>query len=172
MLLGDNGLFYGICATNGRTIAFGLCMQIPGAHTLEPGDFLRLFVIRKSDKMSLKRTGCRKNSFKFHAGYYIGMSAVSIDITSGWIEGRKAMRKYYRSHFDGKFFCLIIKINCTGRTKFLAGFTSPFFEVNTTFVINGILKGDRLGILKIYCLPFSKTCIIFIIHFFRTFFGT
>jgi hypothetical protein len=66
----------------------------------------------------------------------------------------------------------VIELNGIGGTEFLTGPALPLLEVNAILWINGVFKGDGLGILYISRLPLNEPCIIFADDFLGTFFCT
>ena len=89
----------------------------------------------------------------------------------GWIEHGTAGADNHRTNLNGQFFRLVFKIDGAGRAIFFAGLALSVLKIDTIVCINGVLEGDRLGVLHIDRLAFAETRIVFIIHLFGAFFS-
>ena len=146
-------------------------MDIPGSHTLNPGDSLGLLFIGRPDHMPTEGTRGGKHSLKFQAGNDIGRSLVAVNIIDLRIEDFTPGRNDDCTSLDGQFFFFILEIDGLGRAEFLTNFASSLGEKDTVGGINGILQRNRLRILHMDGLPLAETCVISIVNFGRTFLG-
>ena len=146
-------------------------MHIPGTDTLNPGDFLRLFVVGRPYHMAAERSGRRQYAFKFQAGYDVGRFFVAIGIINTGIIHAASGSDQYRPGVNGQFFGLILKNYGVSGAEFFTGLTFAIFKVDTIFFINGVLQGNRLGVFHIGRLAFAKPGVIFVEHLFGALFS-
>jgi len=144
-------------------------MDIPGTHTLNPGNLLWLLFIGRPDQMTSIGTRCRKHSLKFEAGDDIGRTMIAIDIVDLRIEDFTPRRNDDGTSLDAQLSLFILEIDGLRRTELFTDSASPLYEKEAVGRINGILQGNRLGILYMDRLALAETCIIFVIDLGRTF---
>jgi hypothetical protein len=94
---------------------------------------------------------------------------VAIDIVDLRIEDLTPRRNDDGTGLDGQFSLFILEIDGLRRTELFTDSASPLDEKEAVSRINGILQGNRLGILYMDRLALAKACIIFVIDLGRTF---
>ena len=105
MILGHDRLLDGVHAANRRTIPVVTTVDIPRAHTLQPGDFLRRFSRRvfaahagRANQMAGIGAGGGKDAFKFQGSHHIRQAGIGIVVKAGRIKGFKSRRQDDRAH--------------------------------------------------------------------------
>ena len=147
-------------------------MQIPRAHTLNPGDSFWLLFVGGPDQMPGQGPRGRKHSLKFKAGDDIRRALVAVDIISLRVKDFTARGDDDRSSLNGQFLLLVLEIDRLGRTELLTDLASPFGKKDTIRWVNGIFQRNGLGILHMDRFSLGKSRIIFTVNFGRTFLST
>ena len=113
-------------------------MHISGAHTLNPGDFLRFFVIGRPYQMAAERAGRRQDALKLQAGYDVGRFFVAIGIINAGIIYASSGSDQNGPGMNGQFFGLLIKNDGVSGAKFFTSLTFALFKVDTIYFINSV----------------------------------
>ena len=172
MLLGDHRLLDGVHAAHRGTVTVVAVVQVPGAHALEPGNLLGLFLVRRPDHVALEGPGRGQDPLKLHAGDDVGEGAVMVGLVAGGVKGLEAHRQNDGPYGDILVQVLLGEIHRPGGAKFFAGFAfAALLEINAGVFVYGILGGHRLGIAQVSRFTLGQAQVVFIGHFLRAFLG-
>ena len=102
-LLGKQCFFDGEHTADGGAVV-GICMYVPGTHTLKPGYVANLFAIAGTHQFTLRGPASTYYSFELYAGNYIGNLTVAVCVqpVSCRIKGAKACGQDNRPNFHLK----------------------------------------------------------------------
>jgi hypothetical protein len=147
-------------------------VNVPGSYALEPRDLFRFLMVGGTDQMSLERSRCAQDALKLHARDDIGVPGVLVGDVPSRIIRLETGRQDDRAGSDGPLLLSLFEIDRVGGTEFLAGSAFPLLEINAFLRVNGVLEGNRLGVLDVNRLAFDQPLVEGVIHLFGTFFST
>ena len=134
---GQHGMLCRIHAANFRAIRLTAARNISAANTLDKNNCVRMFSIRRTQKLTAGRAGCIGNSLKFQRGYNIW--ALSICILIKIIQFNRIKSSCYHNCtitlFDQFIFLCIINSASSANLRTQPTFTSGQFC--TIICING-----------------------------------
>ncbi len=160
VLFGDHRLLDGVHTANRGAVGIVTTVQIPGAHALKPGNFLGFLVIGWADEMPAVRTRGGQNPLHLQRGNHVGMLGVIVGVEFRWIERLESGSQHYRPHIEIDGLFLLIEIHRIGGTKFNAGATFLFLDVNARIALNGVFQGNSLGIFNVRCFALDQPRIV------------
>ena len=134
MVFGQNDLFLGIGAAYTRTVAVLVRGNPSGAHTLNPGYFLRMFLVRRSQHLAFVGPGGGQQPFIVHTGDHVLHFSVTIFIFNLRIKRFYTGGKNDRPDVYVYLLGCLTEINCTGLTHASADITFFLFEEKTAFI--------------------------------------
>lgn len=150
MLLGDHGLFDGVHAADRRTIGIVTLVQVPRAHTLEPGDFFWFLVVRTSGEVAARGARSRQDTLHLDGGNHIGQGSIAVIIKTGGIERLKTGGEDHRADIEDRGGGLLFEINRFRGTEFFTGAAfAVLLKINTGLIINGVFQWHGLGIFHV-----------------------
>jgi len=119
------------------------------------------------------RPGRRQDAFKFHGGYNIRPTAISIIIGPARVKRPKSRRQNDRPDIQRDRLFRVIEVDGSGRAELLAGFTlAIFLEVNAVVRIDCIFQGYGLRVWHVDRLALDQFFVINVIHLFGALFCT
>jgi hypothetical protein len=80
MLHGNDGLLDGVHAANTGAIWVAVLVGVPGAHTLDPCDFIGFFPVIRTHQVAHVRPGRGEYPLKLHTGDHIRRFGVAVCI--------------------------------------------------------------------------------------------
>ena len=126
-------------------------IQVPGPHTLQPGNFVRRSgcrrfhgVSRRPGQMTAIGPGCRQNAFKLHCGNHVGKASIAEVIQGAWIKGDKSRCQDDRAHTQMDLFDAVIEIDGLGGAELLTCLAPSVLEINAGGRIDGVFQGYGL----------------------------
>ena len=116
MFFGNHGIFNGVHATYGRTIAVAALIGVSGTDALQPGNFFGFFLVGWALQMSHGGSRCAENSFELQAGDDVGAGLVMIDVFQlGRIIGFASGTKNHGTDIDFDDFFLLAVVDGIGQ---------------------------------------------------------
>ncbi len=171
MVLRQNHLFLGVGAAHAGTIAVVTRGDPSGTDTLNPGDFLGMFLVGGTKHFSFVRSGGRQQAFIVHAGDDVFKLSVAIFLLHFRVVRFDPGRKNDGPHIDVHLFRRLIQIDGVVLTHPFADAAFFLFEVNAAFIDIGD-QGNGLGEINMGGFILANALIERVRVFDRTVFDT
>ena len=117
-------------------------------------------------------TGGGKDSLKLQGCHHIRQQGISVVVYGCRIKRCKTCGQNNGAHMYGQRFWGVLEIDGARWAEFLAGAAFAFVQIDAIVRIDCIFKGYRLGVWDVNGFSLRQTFIVFIGHFFGTFFST
>jgi hypothetical protein len=171
MLQGDNGVFYRVLAADRGAVLLAK-LAAAGAGALDKGQFLRFLQVGRTGDFAAVRSGSAGDAFEFQAGDYVGRLLVAVCGKAGRIDVLEAGGKNDSPDLIFQELRLLIEIDSPGLAGPGALLAFPSFQEEAVFRVDGIGRGNGLGIENINGFAGGQVLVVGIRNGYRAVLGT
>ncbi len=111
----DHRLLQGEHAAYRGAVGIAGPVDVPGAHALQPGDFLRFLAVGGPFQVAHAGAGRAEQPLELHGGDHVGQPAVTGEVKRGRVETGKTGGQHHGADLQDMFLLPVVKTDGPGR---------------------------------------------------------